>query len=181
MSRQFWSETLVWTTADGTAVANSTTETLLFTAPTIPANLFSDGRTFRLRAIGKYSTTGTPTMIFGLRYGTATGGVMLCKTAACTTPSGVTNAMWDLDITGTVRTNGAAGTIMANGTARVFAAVAGTVASTTGAGLVTPMTNGVVRLHGRHGAEPHADLERGLGLQHGHRPQLRAGAAELGR
>jgi hypothetical protein len=33
---------------------------------------------------------------------------------------------------------------MANGTARVFAGVAGTVASATGEGLLTPMTNGGV-------------------------------------
>jgi hypothetical protein len=144
MSRQFWQEALIWTTADATAVANTTTETALFSAPTIPANYLQDGRTLRLRAIGKYSTTATPTMIFGLRYGTATGGVVLCKTAACTTPSGVTNAMWDLDVLMTVRSNGSTGTLMANGTARLFAAVAGTVASATGEGLVTPMTNGGV-------------------------------------
>lgn len=144
MSRQGWQEALAWTTADSTAVASTTTETALFAAPTIPANYLQDGRTLRIRAIGKYSTTATPTMIFGLRYGTATGGVLLCKTAACTTPSGVTNAMWDLDVLLTVRSNGATGTVMSNGTARVFAGVAGTVASATGEGLVTPMTNGGV-------------------------------------
>jgi hypothetical protein len=123
---------------------NTVTETGLFTAPTIPANYMADGRTLRLRVFGKYSTTGTPTMIFGLRFGTATGGVLLCKTAACTTPSGVTNAGWDLDIIMTVRSNGSTGTIMANGKACVFAAVAGTVASATGEGLITPMMNGGV-------------------------------------
>jgi hypothetical protein len=144
MSRQFWNEGLVWTTADATAVANTTTETTLFSAPTIPANYLQDGRTLRLTAYGKYSTTGTPTMIFTLRYGTATGGVVICKTAACTTPTGVTNAMWAVNILLTVRSNGAAGTVMGNGTATVFAAVAGTVASATGEALVTPMTNGGV-------------------------------------
>jgi len=143
MSRQYWEESLVWATASGTAVASTSAETILFPNVTIPANYMQDGRTLRIRAIGQYSNTGTPTMIFGLRWG-GVAGTLLCKTAACTTPSGVTAAMWDLDIILTTRSNGATGTIMANGVARVHAAVAGTVASATGAGLVTPMTNGGV-------------------------------------
>lgn len=143
MSRQYWSETVSWATASGSPVANTTTETILFPNVTIPANFLQDGRSLRIRAFGQYSTTGTPTMIFGLRWG-GVAGTLLCKTAACTTPSGVTAACWDLDITLTTRSNGSAGTVMANGTARVFAAVAGTVASATGEGLVTPMTNGGV-------------------------------------
>src|SRR6185369_2135326 len=132
MSRQYWEESLVWATASGTAVASTSAETILFPNVTIPANYMQDGRTLRIRAIGQYSNTGTPTMIFGLRWG-GVAGTLLCKTAACTTPSGVTAAMWDLDIILTTRSNGATGTIMANGVARVHAAVAGTVASATGA------------------------------------------------
>jgi hypothetical protein len=143
MSRQYWAETLTWATASGTAVANTTTETILFPNVTIPANYLQDGRCLRIRAIGQYSNTATPTMIFALRWGGVTGTV-LCKTAACTTPSGVTAAVWDLDIMAQVRSNGSSGTVMANGVARVFAAVAGTVASATGEGLVTPMTAGGV-------------------------------------
>jgi hypothetical protein len=52
--------------------------------------------------------------------------------------------MWDLDIIVQTRSNGSSGTLMANGTARAFAGVAGTIASATGEGLVTPMTNGGV-------------------------------------
>lgn len=143
MSKQSWEELLISAVADGTAVANTTTETLIFPATTIPANYMADGRTLHIRAFGKYSTTATPTLIFGLRWGTATGGVLICKTAACTLPT-VTNAGFDLDIILTVRSNGSVGTIMGNGVARVFAAVAGTVASATGEGLVTPMMNGGV-------------------------------------
>lgn len=144
MSRQFWSETLAAATASGVAVANSTTETILFPLITIPANYMADGRTMRLSAFGQYSTTGTPTMLFSLRWGTATGGVLLCKSAATTTPSGVTAAMWEILIYMTVRSNGATGTIMANGKSIVYAAVAGTVGSATGAACTTPMTNGGV-------------------------------------
>ena len=143
MSKQFWEEALTWATSSGTAIANTTTETIIFPNVTIPANYLQDGRTLRIRAFGQYSNTGTPTLIFSLRWG-GVAGTLLCKTATCTTPSGVTAACWDLDIVMTVRSNGASGTVMANGTARVFAAVAGTVASATGEGLVTPMTNGGV-------------------------------------
>lgn len=143
MSKQIWTETLWWVTGDATAVASTTSETVLFPNITIPANYMQDGRNLRLRAIGKYSTTGTPTMIFTLRWN-GVAGTVICKTAACTTPSGVTNAMWDLDILLSTRSNGSSGTVMGNGRAVVYAAVAGTVASATGNGLDTPMTNGGV-------------------------------------
>lgn len=143
MSRQYWSETLSWATASGSPVANTTTETILFPNITIPANYMQDGRTLRITAFGQYSNTGTPTMLFSLRAG-GVGGTLLCKTAACTTPSGVTAATWMCEIFVTTRTNGSAGTLMANGVCYVFAAVAGTVASATGEGLVTPMTAGGV-------------------------------------
>lgn len=143
MSRQFWNESLQWATASGTAVANTTTETILFPNTTIPANYMQDGRLLRLEAFGQYSTTGTPTLLFSLRAG-GVAGTLLCKSAACTTPSGVTAAAWALRIWVQTRTNGSAGTVMANGLLYVFAAVAGTVASATGEGLVTPMTAGGV-------------------------------------
>lgn len=140
MSRQYWAETIAWATASGTAVTNTTTETIIFPNVTVPANYMQDGRTLQLRAIGQWSSgTGPPTLIFGLRWG-GVAGTMLCKTAACTLVASVTAAVWDLDISMTTRSNGSAGTVMANGTARVFAGVAGTVASATGEGLVTPMT-----------------------------------------
>ena len=143
MSRQFWSETLVWATASGTAVADTTTETIIFPNVTIPANYLQDGRTLRITAFGQYSNTGTPTLIFSLRWG-GVSGTVICKTAAITTPSGVTAATWMLEIIITVRSNGFSGTIMGNGVCFCFAAVAGTVASATGAACVNPMTNGGV-------------------------------------
>ena len=143
MSRQYWSETLAWATSSGTAVANTVTETIAFPNITIPANYLQDGRCLRARAFGQYSTTATPTLIFRFRWG-GVAGTILCQTAACTTPTTVTAACWELDVLIQTRSNGATGTLMANGTARVFAAVAGTVASTTGEGLLTPMTAGGV-------------------------------------
>lgn len=134
-------ELISWTTSDATAVANTTTETVLFPNVTLPSGYMQDGRVLRLTAFGKYSTTGTPTMIFGLRWG-GVAGTLLCKSAAVTTPSGVTNCGWQVEILIQTRSNGATGTIMANGTLEVFAGVAPTVASATGGAATTPMMNG---------------------------------------
>lgn len=139
MSRQFWSETMTWATASGASVNSANVETILFPNITIPANFMQDGRCLRIRAQGQWTTTAsTPTLIFNLRWG-GIAGTMLAKTAACTTVASQTAAMWDLDILVQTRSNGASGTLMAIGTARVFAGVAGTVASATGEALVTPM------------------------------------------
>lgn len=143
MSRQYWSETITWATASGTAIASTSTETIIFPNVTIPANYMQDGRTLRIRAFGQYSNTATPTLTFWLRWG-GVSGTVLCTTAAVTTPSGVTAATWDIDIILTTRSNGSSGTIMANGTATVHAAVAPTVASATGNAATTPMTAGGV-------------------------------------
>lgn len=144
MSRQYWSETLSWATADGTNVTNTTTETIIFPNITIPANYLQDGRNMRIRAFGKYSTgTGPPTMVFSVRLG-GVAGTLICKTAACTTVASVTNAGWNLDVLLSTRSNGSSGTIMGNGVVNLFAAVAGTVASATGEGLLTPLMNGGV-------------------------------------
>lgn len=139
MSRQFWSETVAWATASGTSVNSANVETILFPNVTLPANFMQDGRALRLRAQGQWTTTAsTPTLIFSVRWG-GVSGTVLCKTAACTTVASTTAAMWDLDIIIQTRSNGSSGTVMAIGTARLFAGVAGTVASTTGEGLVTAM------------------------------------------
>jgi hypothetical protein len=145
MPRQFWNEAVVWATSSGTAVASTAAETIIFPDVTIFANYMQDGRCLRYRAIGQYSTTGTPTMIFSLRWsaiGSGPAGVLLCKTAACTTTSGIATGLWDLDVLIQTRTNGSTGTIMANGLLRLCAAAAGTVATATGEALVTPMTLG---------------------------------------
>jgi hypothetical protein len=142
-SRQYWSETIAWATADGTAVANTTTETVLFPNVVIPASFMQDGRVLKLIASGKYSTTGTPTMVFRVRWG-GVSGTVLGATAAATTPSGVTNAVWTITCLIQTRLNGSSGKLVLIGGATVHAAVAGTVASATGNALDTPMTAGGV-------------------------------------
>lgn len=88
MSRQFWSETLAWATSSGTAIATSTTETVLFPNITLPANFLQDGRLVRLRLFGSYGTTGTPTLQFRLRWG-GVSGTVIAASGAITTGSGV--------------------------------------------------------------------------------------------
>ncbi len=144
MSRQFWSETVSWATASGTSVNSANVETILFPNVTIPANFLQDGRCLRLRVFGQWTTTGsTPTLIFNVRWG-GVSGTLLCKTAAITTVASTTAACWDLDVIIQTRSNGSAGTVMANGVCTAFAGVAGTIASATGEALVTPMTVGGV-------------------------------------
>jgi hypothetical protein len=118
MARQFWQEIIANTTADGTAVANTTTETILFPNVTIPANYMQDGRLLRLRAFGKLSTTGTPTITFAVRWG-GVAGTILATTEAITNGSGVSNVNFSLEVYLQVRSNGATGTILAFGEAKV--------------------------------------------------------------
>lgn len=143
MSRQFWSETIAVATADGTAVANTASETIVFPNITIPANYLQDGRAMRLRVMGKHSTlgSGTVTLTFRVRLG-GVAGTLLCASAAITQLISLTNCLWQLDILLNVRTNGAMGTIMANGQATVFGATAPTIGSATGSEASGPMTVG---------------------------------------
>ena len=118
MSRQTWQETIASATADGTAVANTTTESLVFPNLTIPANFLQDGRTLRLRAFGKLSTTGTPTITFAIRRGGVTG-TLLATTEAITTATGSANVAWSIEALIQVRANGATGSLLVMGDARV--------------------------------------------------------------
>src|ERR1700751_3559798 len=119
MSRQFWSETITWATASGTAVANTTTETILFPNVTIPANFLQDGRVLRLRAFGAYGTvvTNNPTIQFTLRWG-GVSGTVLAKTAAMATSTTAIGggasmtAAWDLEVFIQTRANGSSGSLM---------------------------------------------------------------------
>src|SRR5689334_10868144 len=132
MSRQFWEETLTWATASGTAVTNTTTETILFPNVTIPANYLQDGRLLQLKAFGQWSTgTGPPTLIFSVRWG-GVAGTLISKSATITTVASVTAAPWELELMMQVRSNGSAGTVMGNGHVFLFSGTAPTAASATG-------------------------------------------------
>lgn len=138
MSVQKWREQIAYATASGTAVANTTTETIAYGNVTIPAGYLQDGRNFKLTVLGQYSTTGTPTLIFTARWG-GVAGTVLAKNAAATLPT-ITAGLWKVELWCTTRSNGSTGTLMVNGEATLYAGVAGTVASATGESLVTAMT-----------------------------------------
>lgn len=146
MSRQFWNETLTWATAAGTQVVNSVTETIVFPNVTIPANYLQDGRCLRLRAFGAYGTTGTPTLIFSIRWG-GVAGTVLAKQAANVTTSAVgggasMTALWDLEAYIQTRSNGATGTLMTNGVSRLFTSTLLTAGTVTNYGQPAPIASG---------------------------------------
>lgn len=139
MSRQFFNEAILWVTASGVAVANSTTETILTPNVTVPANYLQGERNLEIVAMGVYSTTSAPTMTFSLRWG-GVAGTVLTKSGALVGASSITSGLWNLYILMQTRSNGSTGTVMANGWAMLHTATAGTAGSATGAPAVGPMT-----------------------------------------
>jgi len=114
MSRQFFSEGLAWATADGTAVHTTTDETIIFPNVTLPAGFMQDGRVIRLRAFGKLSTTGTPTITFAIRWG-GVAGTLLATTEAMTCATGSANVNWSLEALIQTRSNGSSGSLLVMG------------------------------------------------------------------
>lgn len=143
MSRQYWMECVSWSTVDGTAVASSTTETIIFPNVTIPANYMADGRKLNLSLKGKYSTLGSGTVshVYQVRWG-GVAGTMICKTGTITLLVSMTNALFEIDVELQTRSNGASGTILGDGRALAHGGTAPTIGSATGAPAIAPMTNG---------------------------------------
>lgn len=146
MSRQFWTEMIAWATSSGTAIATSTTETILFPNVTIPANYMQDGRALRIRLAGAYGTTATPTLQFRARWGGVAGTVMAASGAMVTT-SGTgggasMTAMWELEAQIQTRSNGSSGTLMTNGSGTLFTATIPTGGTVTNYGMPFPLASG---------------------------------------
>lgn len=131
MSRQGFQELLNWVETDGTAVANTVTETIIFPNITILANYLQGGRVMRLTAYGRLSATAAATVRFRLKLGGASG-TLIWDSGLITTNS-PTAALWKVEVLIQVRSNGATGTVFAIGDAIVGSAAAATVASATGA------------------------------------------------
>jgi hypothetical protein len=100
----------------GTALASSTTLTDISLAPqfVLPANFLQVGSSLRLTAFGTFSNTATPTLIVGFYYG-GVAGVALAATNAYTTTTAASTWSWRAEVTATVRTVGATGTVMVQG------------------------------------------------------------------
>ena len=114
MSRQIWQEALAWAVSSGTAVANTTSETIIFPDVTVPANYMQDGRVINLRVQGQHSTTSTPTLIFRVRWG-GVAGTLIGLSPTFTTGSGVTANLWEVDVNIQTRSNGSSGTLVCIG------------------------------------------------------------------
>jgi hypothetical protein len=67
---------------------------------TIPSNYLKTGSTIRTTACGTFSTTVTPTLVFGVYYGTT----VLAVNVALTTASGAAALLWHLEATTHIRT-----------------------------------------------------------------------------
>lgn len=146
MSRQFWGETLTWATASATAIASSTTETILFPNITIPANYLQDGRCLRGRGFFAYGTTSTPTLIFTIRWG-GVAGTVIAKSSTLTTTSGTgggasMTALGSFEFIIQTRSNGSAGTLMTNGEVVTYTSTAPTAGTVTHYGLPQVIASG---------------------------------------
>lgn len=128
MPAQFW-ESMINSpaaTVDGSALASSTTLTTISPSSTtspdfvVPANWLYAGQVLRVRGTGRYSTTGTPTLLIGAYWG-GSAGVSLANTGAVTTASGVSNVtfLYMLDIF--IRSIGTSGTAMCVGSCQGLA------------------------------------------------------------
>ena len=167
-SRQFWMECVAWATADGTAVASSTTETIIFPNVTLPANYMQDGRGLRLKAAGKYSTLGSGTVshVYRVRWG-GVSGTLLAASGTVTLLISMSNAYFDIEIMLQTRSNGSAGTILADGIARAFGGTAPTIGSATGAPAIAPMTAGGQTAPAAVTVDLTADTALSITIQHG--------------
>ncbi len=146
MSRQYWEETLSWATANGTAVANTATETILFPNVTIPANYMQDGRCLKIIAHGTWGNTVTiaSTLTFRIRWGGVSGTLIMASPAIITPATATTAAIWNLEAIIQTRSNGSAGTVFGMGTVRMFEDAAATFGTVLNYGVVQPMSQGGV-------------------------------------
>lgn len=149
MSRQFWNEAVSWVTSSGTAVTNTTTETILFPNITIPANYLSDGRVLRLWAQGGWGTvvTASKTLNLKLRWGGVSGTVLAqtVSVALGTTAQGggaSRTALWTLEAYIQTRANGSSGSLFTGGLWTLNTAATPTLQTVTDYGLSLALASG---------------------------------------
>ena len=162
MSRQFWSETVAWATASGTAVANTSSETILVPNTTIPANFLQDGRALRIRAFGSYGTNSTPSCVISLRWN-GVAGTILGKTGLNVLTSGVgggasMTAQWSFEAIIQTRLNGATGTLWTMGEMIWYTSTLGTAGTVTQYGMPTVLVSGATGAPGTAAAVSTVDL-----------------------
>ncbi len=114
---QGWEETLESTTADGTQISNSTTETIICPDFNIPAYYMAPGRTLRIWAFGVMSNVVTTpgTLTVWVRWGGVAGTVLVTSAAQGLDTTARTNSIWAMQTVIVCRTAGATGTFMSGG------------------------------------------------------------------
>jgi len=106
MSQNRWVEAIQFEALQAqTAVANTTTETLLASNLVLPVKYLATTRALRIRAWGQFSTTATPTMTFKVHLGSAGTNAdgVVCASSAITTASGAATLIWRLEVDIAVR------------------------------------------------------------------------------
>jgi hypothetical protein len=126
------------------AVANTTTEAILFPNVTIPANYMADGRVLRLTARGRWSNvvTAVPTLTFALRWGGVSGTLLATSPAIVTPAAATTNAVWELEVEIQTRLNGSTGTLFVIGRVIMYEDAAATFGTVTNYGVAQPICSG---------------------------------------
>lgn len=117
MSRQFWAETLAWSTASGAQISNTITETIIHPNITIPANYMQDGRALLIFDYFMFSNVVTTpgTVTFRLRWGGVAGTILLQTAAINLSTVAQTNALGEMRLLVQTRSNGSTGTLFATG------------------------------------------------------------------
>lgn len=146
MSIQRFVEQVAEAVAAGTAIASSTTETILIPNVTIPANYMQNGRSVLVRATGAYGTTATPTLTIAVRWG-GVAGTVISKSGAAVTTSGTgggasMTAMWTAWFIIQTRSNGSSGTLFTNGEINLYTSTVGTAGTVTNYGMPVVLASG---------------------------------------
>jgi hypothetical protein len=113
-------------TALGAAFGTFTTRKFVDPVP-VPVILpfqLRPGTRIKIEAEGEYSTTGTPTLVWGLGFGAVTGAgdmvgstpTVLAESSVITTPSGAAQFDWRMEWRGIVTAVGTAGSVTGLGT-----------------------------------------------------------------
>lgn len=114
MSRQTWVQQLVEAQGDGSALANSTSQTSILPAAakfTLPSNLFLVGTRLRIRASGRISNIVTTpgTLTFEVKFGST---VVMSSGALVLNTTAKTNVSWLINWMATCRAIGALANLM---------------------------------------------------------------------
>jgi hypothetical protein len=116
MSQQSWVET-IYSQGAGTAIASSTTESLLVSDVNIPANYMYPGRILRITLAGKCSNvvTAPGTQTFRVRWGGISGTVLVASAALTQNVAAQTDKTWFADLYIQCVSAGATGSFMTYG------------------------------------------------------------------